>query len=311
MTHAAPDIRPLRPKDALLFRNMTFPAYRHLLDLDPAVRHLDEGPQRMIEPLAVGAWRDQQPIGLVLAERPSEEPAPAELLSLFVNPESRRQGVASALLAAVEAAARDDGRPRLRAVYMTGKQGAAIFEHMIAGRGWTPPVSRMITLKATVEQARSMPWFQTYRLRAGFEIMPWRALTETDRADLRATQEAEGWIPEDLEPWRFDQRGYDGASSVAAKLDGKVVGWVINHRINPQTIRFTCSFMHPDLAKRGRIVPLYSESIRRLEDTPVERCIFTTPMHFPAMVQFVMKRIAPWATAVTETRGASKVFQAA
>jgi len=307
---------------------MTFPAYRHLLGRPSLSSSDPSGDEAEADawPLAVGAqvFSEQvsseqvsseqvsgegtapQPVGLALGLRTADPHVPVELLSVFVDSSRRRQGLAGELLRGFEGAARAAGARQLRTVYMTGKPGIAIFERLIRSHGWSPPEVRMITLKATMEQAVRMPWYRRYRPRSGFEIFSWQDLEPAEMEELRASQERDQWIPEDLVPWNFDRQGFEKLSSVGARLDGQVVGWVVNHCINPETIRFTCSFMRQDLARRGRIVALYSEAIRRLSQTRIRRCVFTTPMHFPEMVSFVERRIAPWGTALEETRGATK-----
>jgi hypothetical protein len=84
------------------------------------------------------------------------------------------------------------------------------------------------------------------------------------------------------------------------------VGWVINHRVSPETVRFTCSFMRKDLGRRGRILPLYTAALERLEATGCADCLFVTPVEFPNMVNFVKDRCAPWTGTLTETYGVSR-----
>ena len=49
---------------------MTFPAYRHLLTLEPVPRLPDEGDVRPVQPIAIGARHDDAIVGLALAEVP-------------------------------------------------------------------------------------------------------------------------------------------------------------------------------------------------------------------------------------------------
>ncbi|MCH9648185.1 MAG: GNAT family N-acetyltransferase [Deltaproteobacteria bacterium] len=296
----------LGPKESPRFRQMTFPAYRPLLDLQPAVLHADEGVDRKTQPIAVGAFLGGEPLGLALAGIPMGIHDDPELLSVFVNPASRQQGIANLLLSEIETAVRDEGFRRLVAVYMTGRPGAVIMEHLFEKHHWAPPETRMITVKFTVREAMTTPWYRKYSVRSNLEIFPWRELTEEDRSWLQESQRDSGWIAEDLVPWNYDQRGFEPFSSVGARLDGKVVGWVINHRVGGDIVRFTCSYIRPDLKQRGRIVPLYSESIRRLSETPYERCSLTVPMHHRPMVAFVKRHCASWVSFVGETRGTEK-----
>ena len=85
-----------------------------------------------------------------------------------------------------------------------------------------------------------------------------------------------------------------------------MVGWVINHVVAPGTVRFTCSFLRKDLSRRGRIVPLYYESLRRLAAAGVERATFVTPVIYPNMIRFIRRWIEPVSEFVGETRGSAK-----
>ena len=80
---------------------MTYPVYRHLLALKPAARHPEQGDTRLVQPVAMVAWHEGAPVGLVLAETPLTAPVEgesAELLSLYVHPALRGLGMGSALV---------------------------------------------------------------------------------------------------------------------------------------------------------------------------------------------------------------------
>ena len=74
-------------KAAAYYRSMTFPAYQRLLDFDSAD----------VAPLAIGTLQNEAPAGLaLLVTNPSA--AEAELLSIFVSPRLRRNGIALELM---------------------------------------------------------------------------------------------------------------------------------------------------------------------------------------------------------------------
>src|SRR5579872_984906 len=95
-------ITPVTPEVGPSLGSLTFPAYRHLLTLAPNTRHLDGTIQRTIHPAAIAAWVGPEPVGLILAELPSERGTGVdpELLSLFVLPDWRGQDIAEQLVAA-------------------------------------------------------------------------------------------------------------------------------------------------------------------------------------------------------------------
>ena len=288
---------------------MTFPVYRHLLSLQRAPRHPEQGDERLIQPVGVVAQSEGAPIGLALAELPlgseRSENTP-EVLSLFVRPESRNRGVATAILERLERGVRARGFAEVKAVYMGDRPGNAALARVLAKRGWSAPAVRTVTLRFTPRGARKTPWFGRVRLSRQYQIFPWTELTPREREQLQRSQADAPWIPPGLEPWRHDRHSFDPVSSVGLRYRGQVVGWVINHRVSPTTVRFTCSFMRKDLGRRGRILPLYTASLERLDEAGCKDCLFITPVVFPTMVDFVKNRCAPWEGFLTETYGVSK-----
>jgi len=300
-------VRRLDASEAPGLAAMTFPAYRHLLSLEPTVRHPGQGQQRPIQPLAVAAVRESTPVGLVVAEQPIDRSQRPELLSVFVPAAERNQGVATRLVAAVESSLAADGWSAVDAVYMTGKPGIEAMERVLAKREWTAPVTRSITVRFTPREAATAPWFNRVTLRdPSYEIFPWSELTPEEAAEIRRSHERAPWIDQGLEPWNHDVYGFDAASSLGLRYRGTTVGWVINHRIGPGYVRFTCSFMRRDLSRRGRILPLYTESIRRLVADGCEVCSLVTPLMYREMAEFLRRRCREAVHFFGETRGSSK-----
>jgi hypothetical protein len=163
-------------------------------------------------------------------------------------------------------------------------------------------------VKFTPQEAMTTPWYGRVSLPEGAEIFPWVELTPAERQRLLESNQAEPWIPNSLQPWRHDRIGFDPVSSVGMRYRGEVVGWVINHRIGDDTVRFTCSFLRRDLSRRARILPLYSESIRRLGETACRFCTFVTPTVYPEMVEFIVRHCQPYVSHTGETRGTRKTL---
>jgi hypothetical protein len=231
-----------------------------------------------------------------------------ELVSLFVTKENRREGVARNLMRAFEQVARHQARPILSAVYMTGRAGTDVFEHIAKSLGWGDPGTRMVSVRFSTESLARAPWMGKYKLGAGWEIFPWSELTEAEREKIRTTNEESEWIKPDLVPWKFDLHGFDPKTSLGARYKGDVVGWVINHQIAEDTIRYTCSFMRQPWGKMGKIVPLYSESFTRFLASGATWATFTTPLRHRGMVAFAKRWFGPWSTYLGESRGIEKLL---
>ncbi len=292
---------------------MTFPIYRPFLGLAPVSRHPEQGDIRLVQPVAVVARSGGRLAGLALAELPLDPADGAErrpeLLSLFVRPAARCGGVATALLAALEREFVRRGATALATVYTAGRPAIPALERVLEKRGWDPPRARTLSVRFPPAAALGSDLFSDRRMGAlsgRLELFPWRDLDEASRARIRSTHDAAPWITPALAPWRFEAAGIDPLSSIGARYRGEVVGWVLNHVVAPGTVRFTCSFLRKDLSRRGRIVPLYHESLRRLAEGGVERATFVTPVSYPNMIRFILRWIAPIAEFVGETRGSGK-----
>lgn len=309
MSATAPlELLPLGPGDGGRLGTMTFPSYRHLLTLAPQVRHPELGEVRRVHPFGFGAWRDGQAMGLALAEGPAagESARQGQLLSVYVRPEDRRQGVAAALVRAVETAAQQRGLRELTAVYTTGKPGVEWMERTFSRLGWDRPEPASLVVRFSPKAGLEAPVFGPAlpRFQQGLEIFPWAELTLEEEDEMRRSNGERCWIEPALEPWQFDRSQLD-PSSIGARHQGLVVGWVLNHRILPGAVRFSASFMRADLSRQGKIVALYHASLEQLAGGELCReCTFTTPFSYPRMIAFAQRVIAPIATSVEESRQA-------
>ncbi|HEY8550206.1 MAG TPA: GNAT family N-acetyltransferase [Vicinamibacterales bacterium] len=303
----------LRPDTVVpALQDMTFPAYRKFLALQPAPRHPEQGDKRVVQPIGLVAWQGRTPVGLAIAEQPFDAPEKVELLSLFVVADARNGGIGTRLVGTLESHLSALGVRSMHAVYMTGKPGIPALERVFEKCGWTAPETRAISVRFTPEEALRTPWFGRVTLPASeFEIVSWCDVADAEKAEIVRTHQESPWIAKGLEPWRHDFYGYDRLSSVGLRYRGRIVGWVINHEMGPGNVRFTCSFMHPELSRRGRIFPLYTESLTRLRDAGCQMCTLVTPMHYREMALFLKRRCVPWVRHVSESRGVSKDLAAA
>jgi GNAT superfamily N-acetyltransferase len=291
----------------------TFPSYRPLLKLQPGTRQ--SGDRRPIRPLAFMAVEDGKPKGLVLGCLPIGESVPGlempnepELLSIYVDSHARRQGIANLLLDKLEDVVAAAGFSHMNTVYMTGAPEIEFLERLLVRRGWAPPQMRMLVLRNTIEEAMRTPWYRRYSNNSEFEYFSWARIDPAELERMKASQAVTRWIANDLVPWYYDMQSLESSSSIGIRYKQEVVGWVINHRINYETVRFTCSFIRSDLARRARLLPAYSESIRRASEAGFKRMLFTVPVYHKNMLHFAERWCAPWATFRGESRGSSKTL---
>ncbi|MGH9163141.1 MAG: hypothetical protein ACRD2X_24530, partial [Vicinamibacteraceae bacterium] len=199
------------------------------------------------------------------------------------------------------------GARHLSAVYKKGTSGAAALERVLAKRGWGTPEVRAHMVRCTPEELSRTSWFDRVSLTGSdLTIFPWAELTEQERAELVRSHEASSWIAEGLEPWRHDHYGFEPTSSVGLRYKGRVVGWIITHRLGPEAVRFTTGFVRDDLARRGLLYALWTASTVRLRDAGCQWCTWATPVRFKQMTAVIERRCLPWVSEVSASYGSSK-----
>ena len=273
-------IEPVDPSSLAGLRHLTFPAVLKLA----CGRHA--GTVR-----ALVAQTSDETAGLALAV-----PGPAgqfELLSLFVAPLFRRLGFGSALLGTMEEDFRvRDYREGVHFLTLQqGEDGPALFSLV---NGWSKPSLNGLICRSTIANAMRTPWLIGAALGPRHRIVDWSSLGPAERAPLQAA--AGDWFGDEVDPFLVEA-DYDDATSVALvdAASGAVRGWTITHRLDDTTLRWTCSFVHPDLQDSAVIRGLWLEVARRQERRPeLVDFIFTTSVAKPRMARFALRRMRPW-----------------
>uniref|UniRef100_A0A7V1ZHV2 GNAT family N-acetyltransferase n=1 Tax=Thermoanaerobaculum aquaticum TaxID=1312852 RepID=A0A7V1ZHV2_9BACT len=303
------DIKLLAPPADPAFLPMTFPAYRHLLTVEVGPKLLGEAGSPPVQPVALGAFLASEAVGLALLALPLGERETAELLSVYVVGEHRGKGWGKKLVQAAETVASNAGFANLGVVWTEGGSGSQWWAKVSQELGWGPPERRTLSVLFTAQEAPRFPWLDRFPVREGCEIVPFVSVTREEMEALKVSQEKSPWIAPDLVPWRYVEEGFEERTSVALRAPEGIMGWVINHALSAQWLRFTCSFIRKDWGRRGRILPLFSESIHRMVEAGFTMASFVAPVRHPTMVQFVEKHMAPWAQQARWTLGSTKKLQ--
>jgi GNAT superfamily N-acetyltransferase len=242
--------------DSTEFEQMTFSFYR------PMLRQAGQDAKVVALCLLVG----RQPAGLVLASLGTEETA--EIQSVFVKPEYRRQGLATVLVREMENELGRRGVKEARATYSEALASADRVRDLLARRGWSSPIPRMmlVTLDCVscAQVVSSMPWLHRKLTDDRCVIFPWSDLTAYERDHL-CRHIDEGLFPRTLSPFQ-DEANIDLGFSVGVRYCGDIAGWLITHRVTPRLLRYTCLFVRPDLPVKGAGLCMLAEIIRRHRD---------------------------------------------
>jgi GNAT superfamily N-acetyltransferase len=240
---------------------------------------------------ALVARTDGEAAGLALAI-----PGPDgqfELLSVYVLPLLRRLGHGGALLQAMERDFRADGF-RLGVHFFTfddEDKGPALF---LRAMGWSRPVVNRLLCRSTVGQAFQTPWLVEATLPERYRIVDWSSLHPSQLAPLEAA--VGRWIHADVDPFLAEPDCDEDTSVALVEADtGTVRGWVITHRLDDTTLRWTCSFLEPGLQGTALMRALWFEVVRRQSRRPsLVDFTFTVPVTELRMARFALRRMRPW-----------------
>ncbi|WP_373543421.1 GNAT family N-acetyltransferase [Chamaesiphon sp.] len=276
--------------EALAYQAFTFPRFRPLLQ---ALK-----PQSSI--VAIAASDANQPIGLALAQIQPDRQS-CKVLSIFVKPNYRQQGIGTALLQRLEAELHQCQCDRAELTYTTGNPTTSSLERLLQKRDWSDPKPRMLVGKTTTDTISDAPWMKRISLPVAYSLFPWQEITPTDRIALQ--QQKSPWIPPMLLPFLHEEN-IEPLNSLGLRYQGEVVGWLITHRLDPATVRYTCGFIRPDL--KLRYISLLANAIQIQIDAKIPFGIWTIPLEFSSMAHFVKARMAPYLISLEESKVAYK-----
>jgi GNAT superfamily N-acetyltransferase len=276
-----------------LYSSLTYPIYRPQLQTINSDGHT----------VAIGASIGENPIGLVLAE--IQEDKTAKVLSLFVIQSYRHQGIGTALLTRLETELYSKGCTNVEFVYTTGQLTTSTLEHLLNKCDWSPPQSRRVICKASTQQMSKASWMRRCRqLPDSYSIFPWTEITSQERFVIQEQIE-QSWIDTDLIPFNYE-KNLEPINSLGLRYQGQVVGWLITHRTSPDTIRYSCAYVRPDLQKLGRLIFLYAKAVHLQALANIHFGIWSTRLENNFMVNFTKKHMEPYLIYLKETKGASK-----
>ncbi|WP_193200458.1 TIGR03032 family protein [Nostoc sp. MG11] len=226
-------------------------------------------------------------VGFAISERLN--PQQAEIISLFVLSEYRRQGIGTRLLAYLERELAQQGCFEIILSYQTSVLTNVALEPLLKKLHWQPPQTNLVLGKTATEKIASAPWLDKYPLPPAFEVFPWL--------------EAGLSLPPGVEEHRLEP-----LYSLGLRYRREVIGWVFTHRVAPDTIRYTTLSIAEPFGKKGRGVSLLAEAIRRQVESGVPYLTGSVSHCYPRLLQFVQRHLTPYLTGVGEVRQTSKLI---
>ena len=216
----------------------------------------------------------------------------ARMTAVVVDPSLRRNGIGTALLRAGERMVAAAGAKQIEAWYDAQTSEVETLNGLFRKAGWQAPLPGMLIVQAT-RRILEAPW-ACVSARPGDEVLPWAAVSPEELGALKG----ETWFPEALGPFPIEP--YEPINSLALRRDGRLIGWMLTHRIGPKTVRYSRLFVHPDHRIHARGISLIVEAVRRQDRAGLPFGTFGVRSDNLAMRRFVERRMAPWLESLKE-----------
>ena len=273
------------------YEELTYPAFR------PHLRKVAPDSSKV----AIGVELDSEPIGLIFAEYLTTKATPSkkfgQILSFFVVPKYRSQGIGTTLLQKISAELKHRGCEKISLKYLDNPYQIAL-EKILKGQNWlTPEATALICYSTTakLKNARIIKHLDRLSptLLDDYTIFPWHSLTEADRDYLKGVMEIHP-LTRKFSPFT-EEKKIEPLNSLGLRYKDKVVGWMINHRTAPDTIRYTQMYVHPDYKPLSQSILFLGKAIKlQCEAVPeVPRMTCRVETDNTPMVNFVNRRLAP------------------
>lgn len=247
--------------------------------------------------IAIGAASNGEPIGLLLANLTAMS---AEISYIFVKEQFRNKNVASNLLQFLDKKLEQDKFAITFASYESSISSKPILEHIFLEKlKWHGP--RLHYIKCKFDSfAFDPPWLHLeYPLPIGFEIFSWSELLQEEKDKLRHANE-KGLIPDFISPFNEEEK-IEPLNSLGIRYKGAVIGWMITHRVSPDTILYASFFIKKEWQHGGVAVRLLCDAIKLQKQTKIawallEANILKTE---PSWIKFIERRLVPYSHEVT------------
>lgn len=260
------------------------------------------------ELVGISATISHQMVGMAIAEiLPESQNQPslsASIISCYVAPNHRHQSIGTTLIGNLEKELKKVGCQRVEISYKSSELTALALEPLLKNKGWLPPETTFLLAQTTTQKIAEAPWLHKYPLPDSFTVFPWSEITAHERQAILQ----QGEYPNPLNPFSDESR-IEPLNSLGLCHNGEVIGWMITHRVAPNTIRYSSLFVRKKYQKLGRGISLLAASIKLQIDSEIENGTFSVAADNEPMLSFLNRHLRPYLTGIGSSRIAVKLLQ--
>jgi GNAT superfamily N-acetyltransferase len=283
--------------------NITAQAYKPLT-LGPYQYNLDRFAENEKQVLAVGLNFLGSPVGLGIALRNPDQNT--MLLSLFVQENFRGRGYAGKMLSRLEEMGSQNGSKVMIAGFNTTNPCVEQFKRVLIKCGYSEPavtstIYRHSSLGLSEEE---LPWFFKYELPADPDgLFFWKDATTSEKEKLKNAS----WLPAGLSPF-IDEHLIENLNSLAVRVNGEIVGWIIAHRLRSDTILYRSLYMREDFRNTGIAALMLLKSIKLQYQQGIPQYMLTIVNENMDVIPMINRWMVGYALAKTQWLNAGKVI---
>lgn len=282
----------------LNYKHLTYPWFQE---------RLDQLSTSNITNIAIGVEFQGKPVGLVLAEYQKNQNQ-ANILSLVVDPQYRRQGLGTALLIQIEELLRKFCCQQLNLIYKLHLM-TSILENMLKQQNWTPGSFYSLQCLTNRETMKQAPFLHRYTIPQKFTIFPWVELTAKERTKIEQRDNKLNY-PDELSPFREGK--IEAISSLGVRYQEEVIAWSIFYRMLPNCVVYKSLFVKPEFRSSSLGASLIAASLnRQIADETVTEGMVIFLEENTTMTKFLNRRLAPYLTSINRFWKSSKLLQSA
>jgi hypothetical protein len=236
----------------------------------------------------------------------------AKLLSWYVLPPFRGLGIGKELLSQTEKVLRKNKFVSINLNYRSDWTNTTTFEHILTKRKWDSPKTKTYLCKSDMDTILKAPWMHKLKLPEGLELFLWKDITQEEKQEILRKKQTENWYPDILNPFQYETK-MDLGSSTGLRYNGKIIGWMITHRLKPDTVEFTAAFVDQNalgggLRKQSLFLPILAKSLNYLKEDGSKYGIWQMQVDNPSIQKFVDKFLKPYLISFVESKISYKVL---
>lgn len=250
------------------------------------------------ELVSYGVFFKNKPVGVCLA-RLNPNLHTLEFLHLEVQETHRRQGLGKSLVASIQKEAVKKEAVTLTFIYEHDSPHSVAIEKIFKANQWQGIRPFLIRAVFHLETFNAPLIHLKYRSSPDYKEFLWKDLSKSQRENL-LFREKEGHFSHVFSPFQEEQN-IEFLNSLGIQYHDRVVGWLITHRLDSDTIRYSSLYIEPSLKFRSHAMKLLADSINLHKKNPTKWAVIEIPYLYvhSSWIHFIKKRLLPSAVKVT------------